>query len=356
MDYFDRMARDSHEAVHFFRDAATGYRCILAVHDTTLGPATGGTRFCSYESEVAALEDALLLSRAMTRKAAVAGLDFGGGKAVILGPDPSAGAGGQEPALDPDNRESLFRVHGRAVESLAGAFLTGPDIGVGPEDLRAMATETAYVAGATDDSPDLAELTSLGVFQSIRIAVEHAFGSYDLSDVTVAVQGVGAVGQALCELLVAACPRVVASDVDSARLARVAEQLGMEVVGPDAIYEVEADVFAPCAGGGVLDVTTVNRLRAAVVCGAANNQLADERLAHRLRRRGVLYAPDFVVNAGALIGGTGELEGWSSEEIERRVRAIGDTLQRVLETARQLDVTTLDAAVRLASARVRAAG
>lgn len=370
MHLFDRMARDSHEAIHLFRDPASEYRCVVAIHDTTLGPATGGTRLQPYSSDLEALEDALRLSRAMTRKAAVAGVRFGGGKAVILAPRARQAAReeGDEPggeraeedrpgnAFDASARKRLFRAHGRAVESLGGRFITGPDIGVGPGDLREMGRETSRVAGARDRSPDLSELTALGVFQSIRIATEHALGSYDLSEATVAVQGVGAVGSALCELLAPACQRLVASDVDSARLAPVAEALGVDVVAPEAIYEVEADVFAPCASGGILNASTVDRLRTAVVCGAANNQLAEERLAHRLQRRGVLYAPDFVVNAGALIGGTGEFRGWDRERIERRVRSIGDTLQRVLEVAEQLDITPLEAAMRLASARLRAAG
>ena len=311
-------------------DPESGLRAIVAVHDTTLGPALGGCRMWRYDSEDAALADALRLARGMTRKAAVAGLALGGGKAVIIG-DPRRG---KTPAL--------LRAFGRAVERLDGAYITGEDVGTSVEDMAVVRGETRHVVGLAGASGDPSPVTAAGVRHGIRAAVERRFGAATLSGATVAVQGLGHVGYNLCRLLREDGARLIVADPVARRAARAADEFGAAVVAPDAILDAEADVFAPCALGGAIDAGAPARLKAGAVAGAANNQLADATAGEALHRRGILYAPDYVINAGGLINVSWEIlrpgEAYDREAALAEVAAIGPRLASIFERAARLGV------------------
>ena len=278
-----------YERVLRCRDARGGLDAVIAIHDTTLGPAAGGCRMWPYASEREAVADALRLARGMTHKAAAAGLPLGGGKTVLIGDSRR----GKSP--------ELFRALGRVVESLGGAYYTGEDVGVSTADMAEIRRETRYVAGLADTSGDPSPVTAAGVLHGIRAAARHRLGSAALDGLTVAVQGLGHVGFALCERLRAAGARLIVADIAPEAVARAVSELGATAADPDEIIGVEADVFAPCALGGVIDGAAARRLRAAIVAGAANNQLAAPAHGAALHRRGILYAPDYVINAGGLI-------------------------------------------------------
>ncbi|WP_242425035.1 Glu/Leu/Phe/Val dehydrogenase dimerization domain-containing protein, partial [Frankia sp. EI5c] len=296
----------AHEQVVFCSDRASGLRAIIAIYSTALGPALGGTRFHAYPDEGAALADALALSRAMAYKAAAAGLDLGGGKAVILG-DPTR-----------DKTEALLRAYGRFVASLGGRYVTACDVGTYVEDMDVVARETGWVSGrspAHGGSGDSGVLTAYGVFEGMRACAEHRWGTPSLAGRRVAVSGVGKVGQRLVEHLLADGATVVVGDVDPAAVERVRDHHPEVRLLPDPaeLIGAEVDVYAPCALGGVLTQESVPRLRAEIVCGGANNQLAGPGVDKVLADAGVLYAPDFVVNAGGLIQVADEIEGYSPE-------------------------------------------
>jgi leucine dehydrogenase len=331
-----------HERVVEFRDDAAGYHSIIAIHSTVLGPAVGGTRLWSYPSTDAALADALRLSAAMTLKCAAAGLDLGGGKSVVLAPS------------GPVDRNTLFRAHGRAIETLGGRYIAGEDVGTSPADMKIAQLETRWVAGLPDRSGDPSPKTARGVFRAMEAAMQHRTGSSSLSGATVAVQGCGNVGLNLARELAAVGARLVVSDVDPSRAARAANELGATVVESEAIYDVDAECFAPCALGGVISDATLPRLRVRMVVGAANNQLAQERLARALADRGILYVPDFIANAGGVINGSRELLAWDESETQRRIEGIFDTVLGLLDAARREGLSTADAAVRVARARLDA--
>jgi leucine dehydrogenase len=333
-----------HERVVFYRDEEAGYRAVIAIHSTAAGPAVGGTRLWSYPREEDAVIDALRLSRGMTYKNAMAGLPFGGGKSVILAP----GTGG----LD---REALFLAHGRAVERLGGQYITAEDVGTSPADMAILRRETRHVGGLPDRSGDPSPVTARGVAQGIRAAAFHRWGSDVLAGRTVAIQGCGSVGFHLARELDALGARLVVADVDAGRVRRTVEATGAGTVAPDAIFDVAADLFAPCALGGILNTETIPRLRAEIVAGAANNQLREPADGDRLRERGILYAPDYVINAGGVLcGGGRELLGWSEEETRARVDGIYDTLLAVLRLAEAGGVAPHVAADRLAEERLAA--
>ena len=270
-------------------DPRSGLRAAIVVHDTTLGPALGGCRMWRYAGEEEALADALRLARGMTRKAAVAGLPLGGGKAVIVG-DPRR-----------DKTPELFRAFGRAVERLGGAYVTGEDVGVSVEDMAWVREETRHVGGLADGSGDPSPVTARGVLHGVRAAMRRRFGAAGLDGAAVAVQGLGHVGYNLCRLLHAAGARLVVADIAPDAVARAVGEFGAAAVSPDAIFDAAVEVFAPCALGGAIDGGAAGRLKAGVVAGAANNQLADPEAGAALHRRGILYAPDYVINAGGLI-------------------------------------------------------
>ena len=328
-----------HERVVFCRDPEAGYRGIIAVHSTVAGTAVGGTRYWRYDREEDALTDALRLSRGMTYKNLMAGLPLGGGKSVILRDAGSTAAG----------REAVFRAHGRAVERLGGLYITAEDVGTSPAEMEIIRQETRHVAGLREDpSPD----TARGVLRALAAAAFHRWGSDDLAGRTVAIQGCGNVGFHLALGLAAAGARLIVADVDPGRVRRTVEATGARAVDPGEIQGVEADVFAPCALGGVLNAGTIPGLRVEIVAGAANNQLWEEVDGRRLSGRGILYAPDYVANAGGVIGGCREILGWSAAESRRRIDGIYDTLLDVLRSGEAEGIPPHAAADRLAEERL----
>jgi leucine dehydrogenase len=336
-----------HEEVLFASDPVSGLKTIIAIHSTALGPALGGTRFFAYRNEDEALTDVLRLSRAMSYKAAAAGLDLGGGKAVIIG-DPSE-----------IKTERLLRSYGRAVDSLGGRYITAEDVGTTTEDMMVIRRETKWVTGvpaAFGGSDDPSPATARGVLAAMRTVAGRLWESEDLSGRTVAVQGVGKVGRHLVERLTKAGATTVIADVNTAALEEVASSFGSQIVDPDAIYDVDCDIFAPCALGGAINVTTIPRLACAAVVGSANNQLATPSDADRLIERGIVYAPDFVVNAGGIINITEELRGYSWERAAHAVDGIGPAVSRVLDRAEKHGINPHDAAEEVARERIATIG
>jgi len=344
-DVFEQLAVHRHEQVSYWYDPQSGYRGVIAIHNTALGPALGGTRFWDYVSDAEALNDVLRLSRGMTYKSAVAGLNLGGGKSVIIG----------DPSVDNKEREGIFRAHGRHVESLAGRYITAEDVNTSPRDMEWVFAETKQVVGLQGRSGDPSPVTAYGTLRATQACAKFLWGSDDIGGRTVAVQGVGHVGYHVCKLLHEAGAQLIVSDVAAERTKRAAEEFGAKVVSRDAIYGVRADVFAPCALGAVINDDTLKVLRAAIVCGAANNQLAEERHGDALQRRGIVYAPDYVTNAGGLINVNAEIEDWSLEQSHRKAGEIYDTVLRVLEIAREQGIPSYRAADRLAEQRVKEA-
>jgi leucine dehydrogenase len=339
----DLVPQLGHEQVVFCQDPAAGYRAIIAVHSTTLGPATGGTRYWPYATTADALLDVLRLSRGMTYKNAAAGLALGGGKAVIIG-DPKRQEG----------RADLFRAHGRFVDRLGGTFITGEDVGVSPADLEVSATVSRHIAGIDGMGGDPSPWTAKGVLRGIEACAVHRWGRADLKGRTMVLQGCGNVGGHLAQLLRAAGARLVVTDADPVRAARTASAVDGANVLPDEIYDQPGDMFVPCALGAILNDTTIPRLRVEVVCGAANNQLQAPHHAQALAARGILYAPDYIVNAGGVISGSIALLGETPDGMAARVHNIHDTLLTILDLAGRDGLTTAEAADRYAEARLRA--
>jgi valine dehydrogenase (NAD+) len=338
-----------HEQVVFCHDEATGLKAIVAIASTALGPALGGTRFYPYPTEQDALDDVLRLSTSMAYKAALAGLDLGGGKAVIIG-DPATA-----------KTEPLLRAYGRFVQSLGGRYLTACDVGTYSEDMDVVARECAFVTGRTvahGGAGDSSVLTAYGVFAGMRAAAEVTWGSPSLSGRAVGVSGVGKVGRHLVRHLVEDGATVVVTDVDPAAVGAVqAEHPDVRAV-PDtaALVGEDLDVYSPCALGGAIDDRVVERLRARVVCGGANNQLAHPGVDKELQDRDVLYVPDYLVNAGGLIQVADELEGFSFDRAKQRVARIFDTTHQVIALARAEGVPPAAAADRLAERRMSEVG
>ncbi|MEM6535501.1 MAG: Glu/Leu/Phe/Val dehydrogenase dimerization domain-containing protein, partial [Pseudomonadota bacterium] len=287
---FDHPSFDAHEGVHFFHDAPSGLRCIIAVHSTALGPSAGGCRMWDYDSGADMLTDALRLSQGMSYKNAMAGIPFGGGKAVIWG-DSRTG-----------KSEALFRAFGRAIESLNGKYYTAEDVGIDTADIEIAAGETRYAAGLTTSgaaaSGDPSPVTARGVFKGIKAVLARVHGSDDLNGRTIAVQGVGSVGGYTCGHLAEAGANLIITDIDQDALGEVARQTGARIVAPDEIYDVDADVFSPNALGAVINPGALKRLKVKAVAGGANNQLATSDMGAALRDAGILYAPDYVINGG----------------------------------------------------------
>jgi leucine dehydrogenase len=323
-------------------DPSVGYRGVIAVHTTTPGPAVGGTRFWNYASEEEAVTDALRLARGMTYKNALAGIPLGGGKSVIIGDNKTT------------EREPLFRAHGRFVEMLAGAYITAEDVGTSPTDIAYVSLETRHVAGLLERSGDPSPVTARGVFRAIQASAKWRWGSDDLKGRRVALQGCGNVGRHLASELHGAGASLVVSDTDDERVRRVVSECGAERAAPDEIFAAEADIFAPCALGGVLNDETIPRLRVEIVAGAANNQLLEARHGDALEARGILYAPDYAANAGGIINGCTELLGWDRPRALGKVHEIYDTLLHLFALAKSEGVPTHVAADRLAEQRLRA--
>ena len=347
MGVFEAIGSDTHEEVLYGADPVSGLQTIIAIHSTALGPALGGTRFFAYASEAAALTDVLRLSKAMSYKAAAAGLDLGGGKGVIVG--------------DPHKikTERLMRAYGRVVDSLGGRYVTAEDVGTTARDMLDISRETRWVTGIPEvhgGSGDPSPATARGVMAAMRSVATRLWDDDDLSKRTVAIQGVGKVGSSLVQRLTKAGATVIVADVNDAALAEMEREYEARPVPLDDIYTVPCDIFAPCALGGSLSEETIPLLRCRAVVGAANNQLATEADADRLAAAGILYAPDFVVNAGGIINITEELRGYSWERAAVAVDLIGENLTRVFAAADAQGTNPNVAAIDVAQKRIAAIG
>ncbi|MEH6582400.1 MAG: Glu/Leu/Phe/Val dehydrogenase [Halioglobus sp.] len=347
MSVFSLGEFDQHENVVFGHDAASGLQAIIAIHNTNLGPAMGGCRIYPYASSEDALEDVLRLSRGMTYKSALAGLPLGGGKSVIIC-DPAKG-----------KSDAMLRAMGRLVDSLSGRYIAAQDSGTSVENLKVIGTETTHLSGITERLDDRGQVrngdpspsTAHGVFKGIEIAVKHRQGRSDLKGVKVAIQGVGNVGYTLAQKLHAAGARLWVTDVNAGNVARAVSELGAQAVAGEEIFGLDVDVFAPCAMGGIINDETVAQLRAEVVAGAANNQLALPRHGLALHERGILYAPDYVINAGGIVDAYYLRSGKSYEALTRHVESIGDTLADIFQRASDSNETTGTVADRMAEER-----
>lgn len=344
MGVFEHINGDGYEQVVFCSDDQSGLRAIIAIHSTALGPALGGTRFYPYDNEHEALVDVLRLSKGMTYKAAAAGLDLGGGKGVIIG-DPRR-----------IKSEELLRAYGRFVETLGGRYITAEDVGTALEDMDVVRRESRWVTGCSHTyggSGDPSPVTAYGVLQGIKACALEAFGSPELKGRTVALQGVGKVGYALCGYLVGEGADVTIGDIDVDNLARAVGDHGVETVPLSEIHKQEVDIFAPCALGGIVNDDTISEFRCKVIAGAANNQLAAPEHGDKLRDLGILYAPDFVINAGGLINVEDELRGYDRERAMKRVEGIYKQLQLIFAMANEKGISTARAANDYAEDRIR---
>ncbi len=332
-----------YEEVVFFHDPPSGLRAIVAIHSTALGPSLGGTRFYPFASEEEALRDVLRLARGMTYKAAAAGLDLGGGKAVIIG-DPKR-----------IKSEELLRAYGRFLDTLGGRYVTAEDIGTSREDMDLIRRETRFVTGVSPElggSGDPSPVTAYGVFLGMRAAAEEAWHEHGLRGRTVAVQGVGKVGYYLVKHLVEEGSKVVVADVDVDAVARVVRDFGVDTAEPEKIHAVPCDVFAPCALGGIIRDDTIPELKCRVVAGAANNQLELPDHGEALAELGIVYAPDYVINSGGLINVADELQGYDPQRARAGVEGIYRTLREIFEMARDRHISTAKAADAYAEERV----
>ena len=340
MNIFERIAEHSHEQLVFCHEPSAGYRGIIAIHNTTLGPALGGTRFWNYRNDEEAIVDVLRLARGMTYKAAVAGLNLGGGKAVIIGDNRTT------------RREMVFRAHGRFVESLGGRYITAEDVGTSVEDMDYVKMETEAVTGVAGGSGDPSPVTAYGVYRGIKACAREKYGSDSVSGMTVAVQGLGHVGYYVSSYLAEEGAKLIVTDIDDSRVQRVVDEFGATAVGADDIYNVDAQIFAPCALGAVVNDDTIPQFKFEIIAGAANNQLAQERHGDMLHKSNILYAPDYVINAGGLINVYGELNDWTAEQARRKAGEIFDTLGQIFELAKQDGIPTYEAADRVAERRI----
>ncbi|HHY12037.1 MAG TPA: Glu/Leu/Phe/Val dehydrogenase [Firmicutes bacterium] len=344
MEVFTPMERQGYEQVVFNYDKVSGLKAIIAIHDTTLGPSLGGVRMWPYKSEEEALTDALRLARGMTYKSAAMGLNLGGGKGVIIG-DPRK-----------DKTEELFRAFGKFVDTLGGRYITAEDVGTTTDDMDIIKCYTDHVVGLAGTSGNPSPVTAFGTFRGMQACARHVFGDEGLAGKKVVIQGVGNVGYYLTERLINAGAEVYVADLFPDKIERAAE-LGAHVIPPDEVYGQECDIFAPCALGGIINDETVERLKAKIVCGSANNQLLEDEHAKVLASRNILYAPDFVVNGGGLLNVAGELTpgGYNREWALSRVSRIYDILLRVFQIAEERGIGTGEAANSLAEDRIRKA-
>ena len=346
MDLFSRVADDDYEQVVFCHDRPSGLRAVIAIHSTRLGPSLGGTRYHPYATEDAAVEDVLRLSKGMTYKSAVAGLDLGGGKAVILG-DPR------------DKTEQLLRAYGRFVDSLGGRYITAEDVGTTQADMDLILRETAFVTGVSQSlggSGDPSAATATGVLFAMRAVAAFLWGDSNLEGRSVVVSGVGKVGYSLVRHLVEERATVTVSDVSDVALERAVTDFEVASVPPEKAHTVDCDIFSPCALGAVLTPVTIPELRCAAIVGSANNQLLTSGCATLLDEAGILYAPDYVVNAGGIINVAEELKGYDRDRAEGEIRRIYETTTAVLDAAAAEGITTMAAADRLAERRLEQVG
>lgn len=343
MKIFEYMAKYDYEQLVFCHDEASGLKAIIAIHDTTLGPALGGTRMWVYESEEAAIEDALRLARGMTYKNAAAGLNLGGGKTVIIG-NPRT-----------DKSEAMFRAFGRYVESLNGRYITAEDVGTTVQDMDYIRMETNYVTGVSESygsSGNPSPMTALGCYRGMQAAAKEAFGTSDLSGKVVAVQGVGNVGYYLCKHLHEAGAKLIVTDINQDSIDRCVNEFGAQVVAPNDIFGVECDIFAPCALGAIINDETLPLLKCKVIAGSANNQLKSRAHGDKLHEMGIVYAPDYVINAGGVINVADELEGYNQERAIKKIENIYNIIDNIFQIAHEEGIPSYKAADRLAEKRI----
>lgn len=340
-----QMSLMGHEEILFCNDQATGLKAIIAVHNTVLGPALGGTRMWMYANEMEALKDVLRLSKGMTYKNSISGLNLGGGKAVIIGDARSM------------KSEALFRRFGKFVDSLAGNYITAEDVGISPSDMQWVNMETKHVAGLPGKSGDPSPVTAYGVYMGIKACAKEQFGSDSLSGKTIAVQGVGHVGEYLVKHLTEENANVVITDIHEETLLRVSKQYGVKVVAPNEIYDVPMDIYAPCALGATINDDTLSRLRCSIIAGAANNQLQDEQKhGLELMNKGIIYAPDYTINAGGVINCFSEVEGLSSEWAHVKAGEIYTTILNIIQRSKEVNIPTYQIANKIAEERIAAVG
>jgi leucine dehydrogenase len=344
MDLFSKMEEYDYEQLILCQDKNTGLKAIIAIHDTTLGPALGGTRICEYESDEDAIEDALRLARGMTYKNAAAGLNLGGGKAVIIG-DPKK-----------IKSEALFRAFGRFVEGLNGRYITGEDMNATQEDASYINCETDYIVGLETGSGNPSPVTAYGVFKGIQAAVNEVFGSDDLTGKTVAIQGLGAVGRRLAERLHEAGAKLYVTTRDKAKIDKAVAELGATAVSLDEIHGVECDVFSPCARGAIINDKTIEQFKCKIIAGAANNQLAESIHGDMLHEKGILYVPDYIINSGGVINIIDDISGreYNRENAMKNTARIYDSCKKVFEIAKRDNIPTYKAADIMAEERIAA--
>ncbi len=344
---FETLAQTGHEQVVFCHNKDAGLKAIIAIHNTVLGPALGGTRMWAYKTEQEALNDVLRLSRGMTYKAAVSGINLGGGKAVIIG-DPSK-----------DKSEALFRAFGRFINSLNGRYITAEDVGIDVNDMEYVLKETEFVTGVHQvhgGSGDPSPFTAYGTLQGLMAALQAKHCDEDVGKRAYAVQGAGHVGMEFIKLLREQGAKVFVTDINPELVKRAVDEFGCTAVGLDEIYDVDADVYSPCALGGTVNEKTLPRLKAKIICGAANNQLATDAIGDELDKRGILYAPDYAVNAGGVMNVSLEIDGYNRERAMRMMRTIYHNVGRIFQIAKRDGIPTYKAADRMAEERIAAIG
>ncbi len=344
---FETLATSGHEEVVFCHNKDVGLKAIIAIHNSVLGPALGGLRMWPYKTEQEALNDVLRLSRGMTFKNAVAGLNLGGGKAVIIG-DPAK-----------DKSEALFRTFGRFINSLNGRYITAEDVGIDVNDMEYVFRETEFVTGVHQvhgGSGDPSPFTAYGALQGLMASLSHKFGNEEVGNYSYAVQGLGHVGMEFVKLLREQGAKVFVTDINQEAVSRAVDEHGCEAVSLDAIYDVDADVYSPCALGGTVNAQTLPRLKCKVICGAANNQLATDAIGDELAGRGILYAPDYAVNSGGVMNVSLEIDGYNRERAMRMMRTIYYNLGRIFKIADQDGIPTYKAADRMAEERIAIIG
>ncbi|MCZ2260124.1 branched-chain amino acid dehydrogenase [Sporosarcina sp. G11-34] len=343
MEIFKYMETYDYEQLVFCQDKSSGLKAIIAIHDTTLGPALGGTRMWTYASESEAIEDALRLARGMTYKNAAAGLNLGGGKTVIIG-DPRK-----------DKNPEMFRAFGRYIQGLNGRYITAEDVGTTEEDMDLIHLETDYVTGVSAEfgsSGNPSPVTAYGIYIGMKAAAKEAFGSDSLEGKTVAVQGVGNVAYTLCEHLHAEGANLIVTDINKEAVQRAVDAFGAKAVDINDIYSQDADIFAPCALGAVINDTTIPQLKAKVIAGSANNQLQDTVHGDLIHEMGIVYAPDYVINSGGVINVADELQGYNRERALKRVEGIYGTIEQIFAISKRDNIPTYVAADRLAEERI----
>lgn len=345
---FSQLQSHAHEQIVVCSEPGVGLKAIIAIHNTTLGPALGGTRMWPYHDEQEAIRDVLRLSRGMTYKAAISGLNLGGGKAVIIG-DPRT-----------DKTEELFRAFGRFIDSLGGRYITAEDVGIDVQDMEWVNSETKYVTGipkSLGGSGDPSPVTAYGVYMGIKACCQKAYGSDSVEGKRIAVQGAGHVGSSLCKLLAKEGAHLSICDIYDDKVNELAKEVDAEVADPDSIYGLDVDIFSPCALGGVINDETINHLTCNIIAGGANNILEKEdKHGQMLLDRGIIYAPDYVINAGGLINVASELEGYNSERAHEKASKIYDTILDILDYSEENDTPTFVASNILAEKRINNVG